>query len=101
MAIWIFCHYLKYFMTLWYILCSFGTFFRFLVSCTEKNLATLVPTCLADSGQLLTISKYRLSPSRAKVVQNISNILTAAQQKSTPPGANPTTFEFTTTKLPL
>jgi hypothetical protein len=33
-----------YFMTVWYILCSFGTFFPILVSCTKKNLATLVPT---------------------------------------------------------
>jgi hypothetical protein len=28
-------------MTIWYILYSFGTFFPVLVSCTEKNLATL------------------------------------------------------------
>jgi hypothetical protein len=27
-------------MTSWYILCSFGTFFPVLVSCTMKNLAT-------------------------------------------------------------
>jgi hypothetical protein len=32
---------LGYFMTLWYILYSFGTFFPVLVSCTKKNLATL------------------------------------------------------------
>jgi hypothetical protein len=29
-------------ITLWYILCSFGTFFLVLVSCTKKNLATLL-----------------------------------------------------------
>jgi hypothetical protein len=29
-------------MTIWYIFCSFGTFFPVLVSCTKKNLATLV-----------------------------------------------------------
>jgi hypothetical protein len=29
-------------MTIWYISCSFGTFVRFLVSCTKKNLATLI-----------------------------------------------------------
>jgi hypothetical protein len=29
------------FMAIWYNLCSFGTFFAVLVSCTEKNLATL------------------------------------------------------------
>jgi hypothetical protein len=33
--------YLVYFMTIWYILCSFGTFVPDLVSCTKKNLATL------------------------------------------------------------
>jgi hypothetical protein len=32
----IFYGYLGYFTTLWYILCSFGTFFPVLVSCTEK-----------------------------------------------------------------
>jgi hypothetical protein len=32
---------LGYFMTLWYILCSFGKFFPVLVPCTKKNLATL------------------------------------------------------------
>jgi hypothetical protein len=31
---------LKYFMTIWYILCSFGSFFPVLVSCTKTNLAT-------------------------------------------------------------
>jgi hypothetical protein len=31
-----------YFMTIWYILCLFGTFFPVLVSSTKKNLATLV-----------------------------------------------------------
>jgi hypothetical protein len=33
-----------YFMTIWYILCSFGTFFPVLVPCTKKNLATLATT---------------------------------------------------------
>jgi hypothetical protein len=28
-------------MAIWYILCSFGTFFPVLVPCTEKNLPTL------------------------------------------------------------
>jgi hypothetical protein len=32
---------LGYFMTIRYILCSFGTFFPVLVSCSKKNLATL------------------------------------------------------------
>jgi hypothetical protein len=32
---------LGYFMTIWYILYSFGTFFPVLVSYTKKNLATL------------------------------------------------------------
>jgi hypothetical protein len=33
-----------YFMTIWYILCSFVIFFPVLVPCTKKNLATLVCT---------------------------------------------------------
>jgi hypothetical protein len=49
MAIW---NIFGYFMTIWYILSSFGTFFPVLVSCTNKNLATLVlpihtPPCLS------------------------------------------------------
>jgi hypothetical protein len=32
---------LGYFITIWYFLCSFGTFLPVLVSCTKKNLATL------------------------------------------------------------
>jgi hypothetical protein len=35
---------LGYFMKIWYILRSFGTFYPLLVSCTKKNLATLVST---------------------------------------------------------
>jgi hypothetical protein len=31
---------LGYFRTIWYILCSFGTFFPDLVYCVKKNLAT-------------------------------------------------------------
>jgi hypothetical protein len=31
-------------MTIWYILCSVGSFFLVLVSCTKKNLATLLPS---------------------------------------------------------
>jgi hypothetical protein len=31
-----------YFMTIWYILYSFGTFFPVSVLCTKKNLATLI-----------------------------------------------------------
>jgi uncharacterized membrane protein YczE len=32
------------FFIIWCILCSFGTFFPVLVSCTEKNLAALAMT---------------------------------------------------------
>jgi hypothetical protein len=35
---------LVHFVFIWYILCSFGTFFPVLVSCTKKNLATLHQT---------------------------------------------------------
>jgi hypothetical protein len=41
MAIWDIYRYLGYFMTICYILCSFGTFFPVWVSCTKKDLATL------------------------------------------------------------
>jgi hypothetical protein len=34
----------KHFMTIWYILWSFGTFLPVLVCCSKKNLATLRPT---------------------------------------------------------
>jgi hypothetical protein len=40
----IFYGHLGYFMTIWYILCSFGTFVPVLVSWTNKNLATLLCT---------------------------------------------------------
>jgi hypothetical protein len=38
----IYFNFMGYFMTIWYILCSLGTFFPVLVSCAKKNLATLV-----------------------------------------------------------
>jgi hypothetical protein len=38
-----------YFMTIWCILCSFGTFFPILVSCTKKNLATLDASTIAKT----------------------------------------------------
>jgi hypothetical protein len=37
--------YFWYYMTIWYILYSFGTFFRFWYHVPKKNLATLVLTC--------------------------------------------------------
>jgi hypothetical protein len=39
----IFDRHLGYFMTIWYILCSIGTFFPVWVISTKKNLATLLP----------------------------------------------------------
>jgi hypothetical protein len=38
----LFYEHLGYFMTIWHIVCSFGTFFSVLVSRTKKNLATLI-----------------------------------------------------------
>jgi hypothetical protein len=38
----IFYGHLVYFVVIWYILWSFGIFFPVLVSCTKKNLATLL-----------------------------------------------------------
>jgi hypothetical protein len=46
MAIWNIYGHLGYFMTIWYILCSFGTFFQVLVSWTNKNLATLLKSSI-------------------------------------------------------
>jgi hypothetical protein len=40
-------------MTIWYTLCSFGTFFPVLVIFTEKNLATLLRGCQTSQHQLL------------------------------------------------
>jgi hypothetical protein len=40
----IFYDHLVHFVFIWYILCSFGTFFPLWVSCTKKNLAALFPT---------------------------------------------------------
>jgi hypothetical protein len=37
----IFYGHLGYFMTIWYILCSFGTFFRFGYRVPRKNVATM------------------------------------------------------------
>jgi hypothetical protein len=41
------------------ILCSFGTFFPILVSCTNKNLATLLPEKRGSNLRLLS-QKYSL-----------------------------------------
>jgi hypothetical protein len=54
-----FTHHLGYSITIWYILCSFGTFFRILVSCTKKNLATLTADC-----HLITFVRNELSQRR-------------------------------------
>jgi hypothetical protein len=51
----IFCGHLRYFLTIWYILCSFGTFLSVLVSWTNKNLATLAASkksCKSERGQI-------------------------------------------------
>jgi hypothetical protein len=44
----IFYGYFGYFVTIRYILCSFGTFFPVLVSYTNENLATLVTPLFAN-----------------------------------------------------
>jgi hypothetical protein len=46
---------LSYFMAILNILCSFGTFFGVLVSCSKKNLATLVP---GPAGPLYSNEKH-------------------------------------------
>jgi uncharacterized membrane protein (DUF106 family) len=45
----IFYRHLGYFMTIWYILCSFGTFSQVLVSCPKKNLAILFYRYVCES----------------------------------------------------
>jgi hypothetical protein len=47
----IFYEYLGYFMTIRYISCSFGSIFLVLVSCTKKNLATLMSSTERESNQ--------------------------------------------------
>jgi hypothetical protein len=54
----IFYDHLGYFMTIWYNLCSFGTFFPVLVSCTKKNLATLVRLCQLVASRYILIPTY-------------------------------------------
>jgi hypothetical protein len=49
MAIWNIFGDTGYFMTIWFILCSFGTFFPVLVSRTKKNLATLRVRLITDA----------------------------------------------------
>jgi hypothetical protein len=50
-------------MTIWYILCSFGAFCPVLVSCTKKNLATLIqPT---TTGKIDFSLSRHLNPSAA------------------------------------
>jgi hypothetical protein len=49
----IFYGYLGYFMTIWYIFCSFGTFCPVLVLCTNKNLATLSASHVVVAGWLV------------------------------------------------
>jgi hypothetical protein len=52
-------------MTIRYILCSFGTFFPVLVSCTKKNLATLVEQPSStdlQQGMFLAAKKIAILP---------------------------------------
>jgi hypothetical protein len=51
---------LGHFMTIWCILCSFGTFFRFLVSCTKKNLATLLEPPDHETDQVNHLKLFNL-----------------------------------------
>jgi hypothetical protein len=63
----IFYRHLGYFMTIWYILCSFGTFFPVLVSCTDENLATLMNTFFLRCQAYLVYLLCALSGSKLKV----------------------------------
>jgi 3-methyladenine DNA glycosylase Mpg len=48
MAIWYFNCILVSFIATWYFYCHFGIFSTFLVSCTKKNLATLVSAVIVS-----------------------------------------------------
>jgi hypothetical protein len=70
----IFYGHLGYFMTIWYILCSFGTFFPVLVSWTNKNLATLLSAVLLvqqgdQIGPILPIGRLLTFGSFLKITE--------------------------------
>jgi hypothetical protein len=61
--LWLFCliyGQMVYFMAIWYLWLSFGTYFPVLVCCTEKNLATLTPN-RPLGNELKTVLKTVLS----------------------------------------
>jgi hypothetical protein len=65
----VFYGHLAHFMTIWYVLCSFGTFFLFLVLCAKKNLATLVSNespVGGREGRFLAIKKSKILPNLKK-----------------------------------
>jgi hypothetical protein len=46
-------------MTIWYTLCSFGTFFLILVSCAKKNLATLARSSIHTMDNVLLCLRFQ------------------------------------------
>jgi hypothetical protein len=66
-------------MAIWYMLCSFGTFFPVWVSCSKKNLATLLPTSV-NNGRTLAIhrnlsTRGRMLKKGANFFQLVSNLI--------------------------
>jgi hypothetical protein len=57
-------------MTIWYILCLFGTFFHVLVSCTKKNLATLIE--IKRFGACLQSQEQKATPVRPAAPHHVA-----------------------------
>jgi hypothetical protein len=61
---------MKYFMAVWCILWSFGIFFPALVSCTKKNLATLL--CMLPETVLFAANVFGEQGDRMSLCKNIA-----------------------------
>jgi hypothetical protein len=70
------CH-LTYFMAIWYIFPSFGTFLPVLVCCTDKNLATLPGAVTYLNGFSSLTEKFRPGYKRRESAEAQSFCLTA------------------------
>jgi hypothetical protein len=65
----------RYFMSIWYFLCLFGAFFPVWVSCTEKNLATLL-LLLLDIRLKMSVHKnaHFFASLKSQMIPNISPV---------------------------
>jgi hypothetical protein len=81
----VFCGHLRYCMTNWFILCSFGTFFPIWVSCSKKNLASLrfyLSRWCEKHGLLLYLCHFQKNVQMAKIHQVWSSLFLAKLEKS-------------------